>query len=94
MVEPRGRLAAPSGPTWIPLVLAGGLGERGDAVLVDDGSLVPSSSPSARFARRRSPRRVLSGALDVDELDEPWATGVRTRIHPGLFEHITTDTNR
>lgn len=33
-------------------------------------------------------------ALDVDELDEPWAKGVRTRIHPGLFEHITTDTNR
>lgn len=33
-------------------------------------------------------------ALDVDELDEPWAKGVRTRIHPGLFEHITADTNR
>jgi len=33
-------------------------------------------------------------ALDIDELDEPWATGVRTRIHAGLFEHITTDTNR
>jgi AcrR family transcriptional regulator len=33
-------------------------------------------------------------ALDVDELDEPWAEGVRTRIKPGLFEHITTDTNR
>ena len=33
-------------------------------------------------------------ALDVDELDEPWANGVRTRIHPGLFEHITADTNR
>lgn len=33
-------------------------------------------------------------ALDVDELDEPWATGVRTRIRAGLFEHITTDTNR
>ncbi|HYU02821.1 MAG TPA: hypothetical protein VEL02_03150 [Jatrophihabitantaceae bacterium] len=33
-------------------------------------------------------------ALDVDELDEPWAKGVRTRIHAGLFEHITTDTNR
>jgi AcrR family transcriptional regulator len=32
-------------------------------------------------------------ALDIDELDEPWAKGVRTRIHPGLFEHITTDTN-
>jgi AcrR family transcriptional regulator len=33
-------------------------------------------------------------ALDIDELDEPWAKGVRTRIHTGLFEHITTDTNR
>ncbi|MFG1621530.1 TetR/AcrR family transcriptional regulator [Kribbella sp. NPDC049227] len=33
-------------------------------------------------------------ALDVDELDEPWANGVRTRIQPGLFEHITTRTNR
>lgn len=32
-------------------------------------------------------------ALDVAELDEPWARGVRTRIHPGLFEHITTDSN-
>jgi AcrR family transcriptional regulator len=33
-------------------------------------------------------------ALDVDELDEPWAAGVRTRIKPGLFEHITADANR
>ena len=33
-------------------------------------------------------------ALDVHELDEPWANGVRTRIQAGLFEHITTDTNR
>jgi AcrR family transcriptional regulator len=33
-------------------------------------------------------------ALDVDELDEPWASGVRTRIQAGLFEHITADTNR
>jgi AcrR family transcriptional regulator len=33
-------------------------------------------------------------ALDVDGLNEPWAKGVRTRIHAGLFEHITTDTNR
>lgn len=35
-----------------------------------------------------------AAALDVDELDEPWAEGVRTRIRPGLFEHITADTNR
>ncbi|WP_245645161.1 TetR/AcrR family transcriptional regulator [Pseudonocardia acaciae] len=33
-------------------------------------------------------------ALDVGELDEPWAKGVRTRIRPGLFEHITAETNR
>jgi len=33
-------------------------------------------------------------ALDVDGLDEPWAEGVRTRIQPGLFEHITTATNQ
>ena len=35
-----------------------------------------------------------AAALDVDELDEPWAKGVRTRIQAGLFEHITADTNR
>ena len=33
-------------------------------------------------------------ALQVTDLDEPWAKGVRTRIHPGLFDHITTETNR
>ena len=33
-------------------------------------------------------------ALDVGELDEPWAAGVRTRINPGLFEHITADANQ
>jgi AcrR family transcriptional regulator len=33
-------------------------------------------------------------ALDVDELDEPWAAGVRTRIAPGLFEHITAAANQ
>jgi len=33
-------------------------------------------------------------ALQVAELDQPWAQGVRTRIRAGLFEHITTDTNR
>jgi AcrR family transcriptional regulator len=33
-------------------------------------------------------------ALDVGDVDEPWANGVRTRIHAGLFEHLTADTNR
>ena len=33
-------------------------------------------------------------AIDVDEVDEPWAVGIRTRIQPGLFEHITAETNR
>jgi AcrR family transcriptional regulator len=32
-------------------------------------------------------------ALQIGELDAPWAEGVRTRIRPGLFEHITADTN-
>ncbi|HEX4018670.1 MAG TPA: TetR/AcrR family transcriptional regulator [Frankiaceae bacterium] len=33
-------------------------------------------------------------ALDIADLNEPWAKGVRTRIRPGLFQHITTATNR
>ena len=33
-------------------------------------------------------------ALQVADLDEPWAAGARTRIRPGLFDHITTETNR
>jgi len=33
-------------------------------------------------------------ALQVTELEAPWAKGVRTRIRPGLFDHITADTNR
>lgn len=33
-------------------------------------------------------------ALQVAELDEPWAEGVRTCIRPGLFDHITAETNR
>lgn len=33
-------------------------------------------------------------ALDVGELDEPWAEGIRTRIQPSLFQHITAKTNR
>ncbi len=36
----------------------------------------------------------VGAALDVDGIDEPWSKGVRTRIQPGLFEHITTETNR
>ncbi len=33
-------------------------------------------------------------ALEVAEVDQPWADGVRTLIRPGLFEHVTTATNR
>src|ERR1700729_2021112 len=35
-----------------------------------------------------------AAAVDVDELDEPWAAGVRTRIQAGLFEHIPAAPNR
>jgi len=33
-------------------------------------------------------------ALDVDQVDESWAQGVSIRINPGLFGHITSETNR
>jgi len=33
-------------------------------------------------------------ALDVEELNESWAEGLRTRINSGLFAHITAETNR
>ena len=35
-----------------------------------------------------------SAALHAADLDEPWAQGVRTRIRHGLFDHITTETNK
>jgi AcrR family transcriptional regulator len=34
-----------------------------------------------------------NAALQADRVDEPWAHGVRTLIRPGLFEHITSETN-
>ncbi len=33
-------------------------------------------------------------ALELCDVDEPWARGVRTRIRPGLFTHITGEANR
>jgi AcrR family transcriptional regulator len=33
-------------------------------------------------------------ALEVADLDERWAKGMRTRIRPHLFDHITADSNR
>ena len=33
-------------------------------------------------------------ALELREVEEPWAQGVRTRIQPGLFTHITSETNQ
>jgi AcrR family transcriptional regulator len=35
-----------------------------------------------------------SAAMELAGLDEDWAAGVRTRIQAGLFQHITTETNR
>lgn len=32
-------------------------------------------------------------ALDLEGIDEPWAHGIRTRIQPGLFAHVTAETN-
>jgi AcrR family transcriptional regulator len=35
-----------------------------------------------------------AAALELRDVDEPWARGVRTRIKPGLFTHVTSETNR
>jgi len=35
-----------------------------------------------------------AAALELGDVDEPWAEGVRTRIQPGLFTHITSETNQ
>ncbi|MFT4042498.1 MAG: TetR/AcrR family transcriptional regulator [Gordonia sp. (in: high G+C Gram-positive bacteria)] len=35
-----------------------------------------------------------AAALQVADLTEPWADGVQTVIAPGLFDHITTETNQ
>ena len=35
-----------------------------------------------------------AAALEVSDVDEPWAEGVKTRIEAGLFDHITSETNR
>lgn len=35
-----------------------------------------------------------AAALELQEVDEPWAHGVRTRIQPSLFNHITGEANR
>jgi len=36
----------------------------------------------------------VAAALEVDEVDADWAAGIRTRIHVGLFEHLTEENNR
>jgi AcrR family transcriptional regulator len=33
-------------------------------------------------------------ALQIADVEEPWAQGVRTRIQPGLFKRITSKTNQ
>ena len=38
--------------------------------------------------------RSISAALQLADVPDEWAQGIRTRFQPGLFQHITTDTNR
>lgn len=35
-----------------------------------------------------------AASLEVSDVDQPWAEGVQTRIQAGLFDHITSETNR
>jgi hypothetical protein len=37
---------------------------------------------------------VLLSGLQVDEVDAEWAHGIRTRIHAGLFDHLTEENNQ
>lgn len=36
----------------------------------------------------------VAAAVEVDEVDAEWARGIRTRINPGLFDHLTERNNR
>ncbi|MGW6195276.1 hypothetical protein ACWF0M_03920 [Kribbella sp. NPDC055110] len=48
-----------------------------------------------RDAVRASFARLWQSVADTAQLDPvTWSHQVRTRIKPGLFSHITTDTNR
>ena len=53
----------------------------GEATVTSDGGLVSQLWLSRAWRA-------------VAELDQSWAEGVRTRIRPGLFDSITTGTNR
>ncbi len=35
-----------------------------------------------------------SAVLNFAEIDTPWTRQARTRIHPGLFQHISSETNQ
>jgi AcrR family transcriptional regulator len=36
----------------------------------------------------------VTAALGVDEVDAEWARGIRTRIHAGLFDHLSEENNQ
>lgn len=36
----------------------------------------------------------VAAALDIDDVDAEWARGIRTRIHAGLFNHLTEENNQ
>lgn len=36
----------------------------------------------------------VAAALDIDDIDTEWARGIRTRIHAGLFDHLTEENNQ
>lgn len=36
----------------------------------------------------------VAAALDIDDIDTEWARGIRTRIHAGLFDHLTDENNQ
>ena len=80
---------------------AAGDGEVRDAVRVSFGRLWQAVADSARLDPVTVKAFLAFGmllntnaALDLPEVDEQWARQARTRIKPGLFNHITSETNQ
>jgi AcrR family transcriptional regulator len=80
---------------------AAGDGEVRDAVRASFGRLWQSVADTAQLDPITVKAFLAFGmllntnaALDLPHVDEPWSSQARTLVKPGLFTHITTETNR
>jgi AcrR family transcriptional regulator len=81
---------AASGDAEVRTAVRGSLGRRWQAV-ADTAQLDPVTVKTfLAFGMLLN----TSAALDFAEVEEAWAREARTRIRPGLFGHITSETNQ